>query len=185
MKNINPILLTLLMLLVLPGCSDSSKLEGLIAGQLNDPDSARFKEVVYGPSEKRACLPWNAKNRLGGYGGWEYAYFYKFREWELQEVQGEPKYCSFMGLNLKELLYEESIAIMIDFPKLLAKGKNISIDEATALRYSDFKCRSLYTLYEDASLEFIEALHNGKEPSDYSKRRISSTLEKLSKGDCS
>ena len=41
-------------------------------GSLFDPDSARFKDLVYSKRFSAWCGQINAKNRLGGYVGWEY-----------------------------------------------------------------------------------------------------------------
>ena len=37
----------ILMLIFLIGCGDSSKIKSIIKNELNDPDSAKFKEIVF------------------------------------------------------------------------------------------------------------------------------------------
>lgn len=41
----------------------------LLQDGLNDPASAQFREVTFNPAGGTVCGEFNAKNRMGGYGG--------------------------------------------------------------------------------------------------------------------
>lgn len=56
-----------------------AQIEGVILARLVDPDSAKFRNVRIrdvtldtGVQERRVCGQFNAKNRMGGYSGFEY-----------------------------------------------------------------------------------------------------------------
>ena len=67
----------ILMLIFLIGCGDSSKIKSIIKNELNDPDSAKFKEIVFSKNGEIACISWNARNQVGGYGEWKYTLLFK------------------------------------------------------------------------------------------------------------
>ena len=52
------------------GCGNTGDIEKVIKKDLNDPDSFKLKMVLVSKDATRACIIWNAKNQLGGYGNW-------------------------------------------------------------------------------------------------------------------
>ena len=65
----------LIAIVMLSACSESPESEAkkLISDRLKDPDSVQFRNVVKGPTDKSGkyvlCGELNAKNSMGGYGG--------------------------------------------------------------------------------------------------------------------
>ncbi|SFR84772.1 hypothetical protein [Sphingomonas jatrophae] len=63
------------LLIALAGCSGERKAaEQAVRDVLKDPESAQFEEFYYNKELRRACLTFNAKNEMGGYGGKSQAY---------------------------------------------------------------------------------------------------------------
>lgn len=50
--------------------SDDAKVINQVKGTLNDPDSAKFKDVKYFSNTKAGCGSVNAKNKMGGFVGY-------------------------------------------------------------------------------------------------------------------
>lgn len=64
----NKLLFTLIATALLAGCG-YEEAKTAIKKQLNDPDSAKFSDIVDGATKGDVCGMVNAKNRMGGYVG--------------------------------------------------------------------------------------------------------------------
>ena len=77
MRNVHHPLMALALALALSGCAEASKIKvakALVAEQLTDPDSAQFRDIEVidkGDGKFVVCGKVNAKNRMGGYVGYE------------------------------------------------------------------------------------------------------------------
>ena len=118
------------LLAFLVGCGDSYTIKSIIKDKLNDPDSAKFKELVVSRNGEIACISWNAKNQAGGYGEWKYTLFSKGNDssWEIREDEEvNSDICTKEGIEVKWLVivagnnaYREAISL------LEKNGKNYS-----------------------------------------------------------
>lgn len=73
LMKVKSLLIVGLSSLALVACGEQSKIEDAVKQQLKDPGSATFKDLVISSDEHEACILWNAKNSLGGYGDWAVA----------------------------------------------------------------------------------------------------------------
>ena len=64
-------ILTIAVLALLAGCSDTGAVTNAVKEGLKDPDSAEFGAIDFreGPGGKWACVTVNARNSFGGYTG--------------------------------------------------------------------------------------------------------------------
>ncbi len=77
------------------GWGQGSKIENAIRQNLKDPASVQFKGLVISAKGNRACIVWNAKNSMGGYGDWSVAELTKDdSDWMVKTMEGEPKNCT-------------------------------------------------------------------------------------------
>lgn len=99
-------LLFLLVILGLVSCGENSKIEDAIRANLKDPESAQFKNMIISKSNIFACVEWNAKNSMGGYGEWSTARLQKNQAgWGVREMQVPVNlmhYCAQDGMNSTE-----------------------------------------------------------------------------------
>jgi hypothetical protein len=90
----NSITISIALVMFLCGCGDSSEIKKVVRRHLTDPDSAKFGELIVGPDGNWACIEVNAKNRMGGYAGTQYAVLRKFSdEWDLQDISNSSYLC--------------------------------------------------------------------------------------------
>lgn len=123
---------------MLAACGEESKIKDAVRNSLKDPGSAQFKDAIISAKKNMACITWNAKNSMGGYGNWSTAELAKEdSEWIVQEMQGNPDNCT-----QDHFLIENAKLEAID---LLQKAKNISKTEAVEL--AENQCRSLVNTY--------------------------------------
>lgn len=103
------VLLTLLFMLVtLEGCGmgDQSKVENAIRDHLKDPASAQFKNFVISKGGNYACIGWNSRNSMGGYGDWDTAELFKQgSKWIVKAMRASELLCTEESLNTNESLY--------------------------------------------------------------------------------
>lgn len=87
-------------LAALDGCGQQSKIEAAVKEQLTDPASAQFKDLVMSQSGNHACIVWNARNRMGGYGDWDIAELKKTGDgWTVLRIQGNEVNCTAENLR--------------------------------------------------------------------------------------
>jgi hypothetical protein len=136
-----------LLALMLAACGDEAKFKDLVRDQLKDPGSANFKDVKVSANGKRACILWNAKNSMGGYGNWEVAEFSKADAgWSLKTLKGIVDDCSeegFKAIDEEESARPEAYQKAID---LLQKAKGISHADAVKMA-EEGQCKSLINDY--------------------------------------
>lgn len=150
-KSVNRQRLSLIALFLMTSlvgaCGDSSKIEGAIRENLKDPVSANFKDVVFSPDNKRACVEWNAKNSMGGYGSWSIAELTKYdSDWIVKDMKGSDRNCTEIGF---EALDAEEKARGDAFDKaieILQKARNVSASEAFGIALNG-QCSALVEEY--------------------------------------
>lgn len=85
---------------------DKMAIENFIKQSINDPDSAIFKDFAISPKKTRACIVWNSKNRMGGYGEWRLTELKKVKsEWSVAEWSGNPEACTQVSFETREALF--------------------------------------------------------------------------------
>lgn len=85
----------ILLALSLAACGQSSAIENAIRENLKDADSAKFKDLVISDSGDYACIVWNAKNSLGGYGEWSISRLRKVdSSWQIIDLNTDQSYCT-------------------------------------------------------------------------------------------
>lgn len=115
----------ILLLAFLVGCGDSSTIKSIIKSKLNDPDSAKFKELVFSKNGEMACIPWNAKNQAGGYGEWKYTLLLKEgnSSWQiLEDEKADSDICTKNGIEAHWLVVEAGGTAFIEAISLLEKN---------------------------------------------------------------
>jgi hypothetical protein len=105
---------TLPFLLALVACSGAhTKIEDAVRNRLNDPESARFKGLVQNELGNKACIAWNAKNQLGGYGDWKYAELeYVNSVWTITNMEQDPRLCTAEFFRLRDELVKLNDELM-------------------------------------------------------------------------
>lgn len=141
----------------LASCGDSSKIQDVVRQNVKDPGSAQFKDTIFSADNKRACIVWNAKNGMGGYGDWDVAEIRKGNsEWTVKNMSGSKQNCSetgFKALDAGEKAEGDARSKAIE---ILQKVKNISSKEAAELGISG-KCSGIvfnYAFYSKYVAEY-------------------------------
>lgn len=81
-------------------CGDGGKIEQAVRENLNDPDSAQFRDLVMSEDGRMACVGWNAKNMMGGYGQWKFARLEEVDSvWTVDEMEIPESECSQAALK--------------------------------------------------------------------------------------
>lgn len=147
MKKILPLLS---IAFLLTSCGDSSEIKDLIRLNLKDPESAKFEDITFSDDNKRACVVWNAKNGMGGYGDWEITELKRENsEWTIKNLKGFTVNCNetgFKALDAEEIAMSEASLKAI---AMLQKSRNISRDEAHELGTTG-ACSALVSAYASA-----------------------------------
>ena len=87
-------------MLALVACGSGSEIKDAVRQHLKDPASVQFKETVISESGHRACVVWNAKNSMGGYGNWDIAVLKKDgSSWVVIDMEGEASQCTESGFR--------------------------------------------------------------------------------------
>jgi hypothetical protein len=83
------------------GNNEIAEMKRVISARLVDPDSAKFGAIAFWPSGTKACVEYNAKNRMGGYSGQDIALLeMKDGKWEVDRMEVSPSSCSNNGKYL-------------------------------------------------------------------------------------
>lgn len=182
--------------LMLAACGEESKIKEVVRSNLKDPESAQFKDAVVSADGKRACIVWNAKNSMGGYGDWKAASLNMgdglTKEtawgWHIEELAASPESCSetvFQEYDVEVTAKAAEAAIDAKFYdrfgkvidkvgddaelqaiEILMKSKNISNEEAKKLADWDGKCGSLVLNYVVSSKVAAELPIRAREDSN-------------------
>jgi len=90
----------LLLPILLAACGQGGQIEKAVREKLKDPDSAKFKDLVVSENGERACVVWNAKNSMGGYGDWDVAELQKINSsWKVNDMRGNESNCTPVGFK--------------------------------------------------------------------------------------
>jgi hypothetical protein len=107
----------LLLALALAACGDSSKIKDAVRERVKDPGSTQFKDLFVNEG-KFACVVWNAKNSMGGYGDWHVAELRKLDDdWHVSNMEGFDE-CSeesvrIVAINNRETYVGAFLALQI------------------------------------------------------------------------
>lgn len=135
----------LFILVFLGGCdfavTQEQKIKKEVMLRLNDPDSAKFRNIVKGKTENHYCGQVNAKNRMGGYAGYKSFIFKIIKDDEysvifLEEAPTDSEYASVKRSNGIE-------EVMIKCDSIVEYKENcsddITVPEMCELMKSDIK----------------------------------------------
>jgi hypothetical protein len=124
------VLFSIIVASIMTGCSsDKSDIENVIKQQLKDPESAMFRDMAMNQSKNRACIVWNAKNSLGGYGDLSSSYLRKAEgNWKLDDIDTKEKYCSQVYFDAIDE-FHHLLDLMNNSPKYELDPKNESSPE--------------------------------------------------------
>lgn len=121
--------------------------ENLIKERLIDPASAQFSEIRYSPKGGRVCGYYNARNRLGGYGG-------------KRLFMCNPKGKYVLTFN-EDLIGKEYLLDMLDDAMKEARVKGVSQEEW------DRRQRRVNRIFDYAEMDEWEDLRNNKDILSY------------------
>lgn len=124
-----------LALLFLAGCSEQPSVESLIKSNLRDPDSAKFRNFIISKHKSMACIDWNARNSLGGYGEWDTARLVnEGKSWSIVKMQTSTKDYAYWCPQNKMDAHEATQEIVKDFLKEAdqVKTTDSAIDKESA-----------------------------------------------------
>ena len=133
------------------GCSgtsgDESAIKTAVKRNLKDPDSAKFEQMSLSEDKKRACIVWNAKNSMGGYGEWQIAKLEKSdAEWKVTALEGGQSYeCVESGFKALDAEHSAKVAAEDKGIEILQRARNVSREAAIEL--SNGECSVVYQRY--------------------------------------
>ncbi len=160
-------LLAIFCMLALVGCGEESKIKDAVRAHLNDPGSAEFKDVFISANGERACIVWNAKNKMGGYGDWKMSELTKKTSaWEIEKMNGSKRNCSEVGVKALDAEKQARKEAKERAIVMMQKLRNISRIEA------EESCPRLVLLYQ---------IHAGSDANDRARGETSSYGEQQRK----
>jgi hypothetical protein len=176
---LTPIVLTLV------ACGDGSKIKDAVRQNLKDPGSAKFNDTIISSDAKRACIVWNAKNSMGGYGDWDVAELKNIdSKWIIIKMKGNSENCSenaFKALDAGENVTFDATSHAIN---ILEKAKNISHSEAIASGING-ECRRLVDDYTYHSKNVAEyKVRQDLSKINYYENQLEKYRKKLESGNC-
>lgn len=173
---------------LLSGCSQQPEIESIIKENLLDPFSAQFKDFAISSDGNSACINWNAKNRMGGYGGWKIASLKKSEDkWSIYILEDTLSSCTKEKIDewaaiLKARNNAEAEAINIIITGL-QKAKKLSIDDAQKAMTNE--CSTLAHNIRYHSKYIAEKKISGDSKDiERSEQILARNLNLLEKGDC-
>lgn len=134
----------------------SNEFESEIKRNLKDPNSAQFRSQTINDDLGLACVEWNAKNTLGGYGAWTVALFQKKEgKWVALDIEASRQFnCdeSYLRTTHKNFALEARgkaarEAAEAEAIQLLGQARNISEAEARQMAEKDEDCQKLVKSY--------------------------------------
>jgi hypothetical protein len=179
------LLVLLPIVFTLAACGDGSKIKDAVRQNLKDPGSAQFGDTIFSSDTKRACIVWNAKNGMGGYGEWSVAELGNIEsKWKIINMKGSRENCSETAFKAIDAGEKASYGALSDALKMLEKSRNISYREALTIGIGG-ECNSLVNNYR----------RNSKYVAEYKLRKDASRLKfyenelekdryKLESGEC-
>lgn len=108
----------------LTACSNGEEdVKNVVRSVLIDPDSAKFKDFVTNADSTQACIGVNAKNKMGGYTGFNYFELKKISsEWRVTNTEGKFANCTKKHFRIRD-----------EFKEFLKKYPNYEIQDVTYL----------------------------------------------------
>lgn len=179
------ILVLLPVVFVLTACGDTSKIKDVVRQNLKDPGSAEFKDTVFSADNKRACIVWNAKNSMGGYGDWDVAELKKENsEWIVKDMKGSELNCSETGFKALDAGVKAELDAQLKAIEILQKVRNISSKDAAELAISG-ECRTLVWKYAYNSKHVAEyRIRQDRGMLDFYEKDLKDRQARLDNGDC-
>lgn len=163
----NPFLI-LSFVFFLTSCGDSSDIKEQVRQHLKDPGSAQFKDEIFSTDKKRACIVWNSKNSMGGYGDWNVAELTKKTSgWVVTEMEGSKKNCSEIGFSALDAGEKAESEAQVKAIDILRKVKNLSSQEAAKISIRG-TCKELVWSYS----------YNSRNVAEYRVRQDRAMLER-------
>lgn len=131
-------------LLILAGCGAESEVQKVVKKNLLDPESVRFGDFVLSNNEERACIVWNAKNRMGGYGGDEVAEMVRLGEdWTVKTMKGRAYNCTQASFELFDVEERSDLESRRYFSSKLKKVLDLSRAEYQDITGYNAACSDL------------------------------------------
>lgn len=188
------IIFGIFILTILVGCGDSSKIKFIIKNQLNDPDSAQFKDIIFSKNEEIACISWNAKNQIGGYGEWKYTLLFKGNDssWEIfNDRKASSDTCTKEGIEGEWSVivagnnaYKEAISLLEKKGKDYSTCKGLTekyIELVEHMAHRDYMIKRINDIKNTSSQNFDNIT---KEMDLYYKNRKEDLKKELEDGRC-
>lgn len=188
------IIFGLLMIFFLVGCGDQLKIKSIIKNKLNDPDSVKFKEIIFSKNDEIACISWNARNQVGGYGEWKYTLLFKGNDssWEIfDDREANSDICTKEGIDVEWSVivagnnaYKEAISL------LKKRGKDYSKCERLVKKYIEL---IEYMTNRDFLIKKIQSIgtksipgfdNTTKEMDSYFEKKIEDLRKDIENGRC-
>ncbi len=169
----------------LASCGDSSRIKDLVRQNLKDPGSAQFKDTIFSADKKRACIIWNAKNSMGGYGDWDVAELKMENSgWAVKNMEGSEQNCSETGFRALDAGEKAKFDAELKAIEILQKVKGISSKEASELGFGG-KCSELVQDYAFNSKYVAEyQVRQDIDMLQLYEESLKETQAKLDAGDC-
>lgn len=180
MRKITIILSTLF---ALSGCGEESKIKEHIRANLNDPGSAQFKDSIISKNGLTACITWNAKNSMGGYGEWSKAELVMGDSgWQVINMKANPYRCSEEAFTARARLDTVISDAKNEAIALLQKALNLSLPEIATLAETP-ECRLTISIYAQHAEDVIKNTANGISD-NYTNTQYIDFRNKLKSGNC-
>jgi hypothetical protein len=168
---------------LLSGCGVKSEIKDAVKARLNDPGSAQFEDIVVSESETRACAVWNAKNRLGGYGGWKIAELEKRGDsWIVSTMKGLAINCGEKNFRARDAAHVARIEAKREIVELFQKKYDLNFIDA--LNFVQEHCRGELLNYSLAVGSMARTKALGNEYSLSSRGKLAEARRKLVSGQC-
>lgn len=180
-------ILALIACLGVVGCNDGSKIEQAVRENLNDPDSAKFRGLTVSEDGRMACISWNAKNMMGGYGQWKFARLEeKESGWFVENIEIPESQCSEAALKSIKIGDVAQIDASQKAIEMLQVARGITREEASKLaHFPSGECGDLVHQYSfnQSMIESSKVVGDSRKAEGYSKN-IEPLENMLKQGDC-
>ena len=179
----------LLLPIFLAACGQSGQIEKAVREQLKDPDSAKFKDMVISSDGNRACIVWNAKNSLGGYGDWDVAELEKVESgWKITRIKGQEDNCTPSGFKALDARPKAEFEATQQALELLSKAtgqKHDTIKDYGTIKGQNSWCSSYAEGYVKYSVWVADKSARGDiDGAERYKVRVDCSAKAISTGGC-
>ncbi|HRL94687.1 MAG TPA: hypothetical protein PK873_14130 [Pseudomonas sp.] len=176
--------LILLTMFLLSACNGGSELQNAVLENLNDPDSAKFKEEIVSEDGKKACIVWNSKNTMGGYGDWKVAELrFEDAKWVAEKMEGHEYNCSEIAFKAIDAMNAAHDPARLEAIAILQKARNVSPRRAKEI--SETQCSRVVSSFVSYSGYLAEyKVRQDQQSIDSANDLISQKRAVLESGDC-